>query len=39
MFDKVLNAEAAFQRFSYEKIFGKYVANLQENTHAEVRLQ
>ena len=27
--------EAAIQRFSKEKLFWKYAANLQENTHAE----
>ena len=31
--------EAATQRFSQEKVFRKYAANLQENTHAEVRFQ
>ena len=31
------NAEAAAQRCSLEKVFWKYAANLQENTHAEVR--
>ena len=30
------SAEAATQRCSYEKVLWKYVANLQENTHAEV---
>ena len=29
--------EAAIQRCSWEKVFWKYAANLQENTHAEVR--
>ena len=29
-------SEAALQRFSWEKVFWKYAANLQ-NTHAEVR--
>ena len=28
--------EAAIQRWSQEKVFWKYAANLQENTHAEV---
>ena len=28
--------EAATQRCSAEKMFWKYAANLQENTHAEV---
>ena len=32
-------AEAALQRCSQEKVFWKYSANLQENTHAEVRFQ
>ena len=31
------NHEAPIQRCSYEKVFWKYAANLQENTHAEVR--
>ena len=31
-----VNSEAALQRFSKEKVFGKYAANLQKNTHAEV---
>ena len=31
--------EAATQRCSWEKVFWKYAANLQENTHAEVRFQ
>ena len=30
---------AALQRCSLEKMFYKYAANLQENTHAEVRFQ
>ena len=29
-----LGSEAAVQRCSYEKVFWKYAANLQENTHA-----
>ena len=29
--------EAAFQRCSWEKMYWKYAANLQENTHTEVR--
>ena len=33
---KVLT-EAATQRCPYEKVFWKYAANLQENTHAEVQ--
>ena len=31
--------EAALQRCSQEKVFVKYAANLQENSHAEVRFQ
>ena len=31
--------EAATQRCFWEKVFWKYVANLQENSHAEVRFQ
>ena len=31
--------EAAVQRCSYEKMFRKYAAKLQDNTHAEVRFQ
>ena len=31
--------EAATQRCSLEKLFEKYAANLQENTHNEVRFQ
>ena len=27
---------SAIQRCSYKKVFCKYAANLQENTHAEV---
>ena len=30
--------EAAIHRGWYKKVFWKYAANLQENTHAEVRL-
>ena len=33
------NTEAAVQRSSWEKMLQKYAANLQENTHAEVRFQ
>ena len=29
----------AIQMYSQEKMFWKYVANLQENTHAEVQFQ
>ena len=32
-------SEAALQRCSWEKVFWKYVANLQENTHVEVWFQ
>ena len=32
-----LYSEAVLQRCSWEKVFWKYAANLQENTHAEVR--
>ena len=32
-------AEAALQRFSYERVFWKYAANLQKNSHAEVWLR
>ena len=32
-------SEAATQRCSLEKVFWKYAANLQENTHAEVQFQ
>ena len=35
----LLTPEAAIQRCSYEKVFWKYAANLQENTHAEMRFQ
>ena len=31
--------EAALQRCSYEKVFWKYAANLQENTHVEMQFQ
>ena len=31
--------EATLQRCSWEKVFWKYAANLQENTHAEVAKQ
>ena len=34
-----LDSEAAIQRFSWEKLFRKYAANLQEKTHGEVRFQ
>ena len=32
-------SEAAIKRCSYKKVFWKYAANLQENTHAEVWFQ
>ena len=31
--------ELALKRCSYEKVFWEYAANLQGNTHAEVRFQ
>ena len=31
--------EAAIQSCSWEKVFLKYAANLQDNTYAEVRFQ
>ena len=31
--------EAPLQRYSLEKVFRKYAANLQKNTHAEVYLE
>ena len=31
--------EAALPRCSYKKLLWKYVANLQQNTYAEVRFQ
>ena len=34
-----LTAEAAIQRRSYKKVFWKYAANLQENTHVKVWFQ
>ena len=34
-----LITEAALHRCSYEKVFWKYVANLQEKTIAEMRFQ
>ena len=33
------SSEAVLQRCSYEKVFWKYAANLQENIHAEVQFQ
>ena len=35
----ILSPEAATQRCSKEKVFWKFAANLQENTHAEVWFQ
>ena len=35
----MLDTEAALKRCFWEKVFWKYAANLQENTHAEVRFQ
>ena len=32
-------SKAAIQRCSYEKVFWKYAANLQDNTHAEIWFQ
>ena len=32
---EILVSEAALQTCSLEKVFWKYAANLQENTHAE----
>ena len=37
--NKIPLLEAAIQRCFLEKVFWKYAANLQENTHAEVRFQ
>ena len=34
-----VKAKTAFHRFSEEKVFWKYTANLLENTHAEVGFQ
>ena len=43
LLDSIWNAisrsEATTQKCSYEKMLWKYAANLQENTHAEVRFQ
>ena len=36
---KLTSTEAVIQRRSYEKLFWKYAAHLQENTHAELRFQ
>ena len=34
----LINTEVALHRCSYKKLFWKYAANLQENTHAKVSL-
>ena len=39
MLGKVEIREAVIQRCSVKKLFWKYAANLQENTHAKVRFQ
>ena len=39
VFETLHSSEAAIQRCSYEKVFWKYAANLQENTHDEVWFQ
>ena len=36
---KLVATEAAIQSGSYKKLFWKYAANFQENTHAEVWFQ
>ena len=33
---KTKGSETVFQRFSQEKVLGKYAANLQDKTHTEV---
>ena len=33
------HSEAAIQKRSWEKVFWKYAANLQESTYTEVRFQ
>ena len=38
LFNTELDTEAALLGCSYEKAFWKYAANLQENTHVDVRL-
>ena len=35
----ILSSEAVIQKYSWEKVFWKYAATLQENTHAEVQIQ
>ena len=37
--ERSVASEAATLRCSSEKVFWKYAANLQKNTHAEVRFQ
>ena len=32
-------SKAAYQRYSKEKVFWKYLANLQENIHAGIQFQ
>ena len=39
LFEYLFKTEAVTLRCSYEKVFWKYAANLQENTHAEVWFQ
>ena len=39
LLNRITATEAALQRCSYEKVFWKYVADLQESTHTEVRFQ
>ena len=36
---RLLKPEAATHMSSWEKVFWKYAANLQENIHAEVQFQ
>ena len=38
-FRENVTLEAAVQRCPQEKVFWKYAASVQENTHAEVRFQ
>ena len=37
--DSLSKTEATAQRCSWETVFWKYAADLQENTHVEVRFQ
>ena len=39
LFRGVFSTEAALQRCFWKKMIRKYAANLQENTHAELRFQ